>query len=220
MSDRKKPGKNSSRMGRKKPVSTADEAYESTAIPSPFLRAGFDIGVDISVPPRQNSKDTTVLATACDASGQADATTTTTTTNTNTFASHTPGSSAAAASTKKSSSAQATKRGRAIISNKKALALDALGLKDDNTPATNKKSKAPKAPKASKAAPATPKKPKEGKTAAPPKVTPSKRTHDASFPDLSYWSSTYIHHIFPPSHLRSHQKRLQRERDSPCLCRY
>lgn len=204
MSDRKKPGKNSSRLGKKNPAATvipADGVSGFNAIPSPFLRAGFDIGVDLSAPRRQSSKETAALVTTGDVSGQADATDTPSPDPT-----PTPDSSAAASA--KKSGLQTPKKGSASVSKKQALALKALGLEQEEEEVTTatKKAKASKAsrtvktPQGSKAqnkAAATPKKPKEDKTTTPLKVTPSKRPHDASIPDVSYWSSTYLHPITP-----------------------
>lgn len=72
MADRnKKPGKNSCQRGRKKRIPTPDWVKGANGLPSPFLRAGFDIGVDLSVP-RQRSP---ASPTASNAPGQAAATT-------------------------------------------------------------------------------------------------------------------------------------------------
>lgn len=214
MSDRKKPGKNSSRRGKKKPAVTvvpADGVSGFNAIPSPFLRAGFDIGVDLSAPRRQSSKTTAALVTTGDVSGQADAPGQADATNTPTpDPTITPDSSAAASA--KKSGLQTPKKGSTGISKKQARALKALGLEEEEEDVTTatKKAKAPKAsravktPQGSKAqnkAAATPKKPKEDKkTTTPLKVTPSKRPHDASIPDVSYWSSTYPYPIVLSSH--------------------
>ncbi|ROV91526.1 hypothetical protein VMCG_09461 [Cytospora schulzeri] len=197
MSGHKKPGKNSSRRGGMKSIPKAisvDGASGSNAIPSPFLRAGFDIGVNLSAPVRQHSNEVTPSAGTGDATGQADITTTNTTTPP-----HTPTSSIPA-STKKSSGAQAAKKGLVGLSKKQALAMKTLGMEEDDITDTPKKSKTtktpklPKIPKASKAQKtatvSTPKKPNKGKgkVVTPPKITPSKRTHDDSFAHASYWS--------------------------------
>lgn len=153
MADRnKKPGKNSCQRGRKKRIPTPDWAKGANGLPSPFLRAGFDIGVDLSVP-RQSSP---ASPTASNAPGQAAATTS--------ARDPVPVTSAAAAASSKparsSGTAQAAKS-RVRRSTKKA--------------------------PTSRAAPVTPKKPKTG---ARCKVTPSKRTHEDTFPDHSYYSGT------------------------------
>ncbi|KUI55790.1 hypothetical protein VP1G_03152 [Cytospora mali] len=149
MADRKKPGKNSSRLGEKKRVPTPDWVNRDAGLnglPSPFLQAGLDVGIDFSVPHGQNSHDNSAQSTAGNAPDQAAVAAT--------------AAASVAASTKK---APASKK--SIVS------------------ASKKKAKAPKA------GPTTPKKPAQRKTSMPAKVTPSKRTHEVIFPDLSYYSS-------------------------------
>lgn len=132
MSDRKKPGKNSARRGRLKPIPTGLEvSSEPMSIPSPFMRAGFDIGLDISAPRRrQDSNDaTTASAAAGDGTTAAAAFTVPTA----------PGPNVAASTKKNSGSARAARRGRAGVSDKQALALEVLGMKEEEegVPATD-----------------------------------------------------------------------------------
>ncbi|KUI70274.1 hypothetical protein VM1G_05666 [Cytospora mali] len=150
MADRKKPGKNSSRLGEKKRVPTPDWVNRDAGpngLPSPVLQAGFDVGIDLSVPRGQNSHDNSAQLTAGNAPDQAAGT----------------GAAAAsvAASTKKTPASK-----KSVVSTSK------------------KKAKTPKE------GPITPKKPAQRMAGMPAKVTPSKRIHEATFPDLSYYSSS------------------------------
>ncbi|ROW14194.1 hypothetical protein VPNG_04334 [Cytospora leucostoma] len=159
MADRnKKPGKNSCQQGRKQRVPTPDWVKGANGLPSPFLRAGFDIGMDLSVP-RQRSP---ASPKASNAPGQAAATT----------PARVPVPITSSSSSSAAAAADSSKLGRSSGTAQTAKSRVRRSTK--------------KAP-TSRAAPVTPKKPKTG---ARSKVTPSKRTHEDTFPDYSYYSAS------------------------------